>query len=544
VTPEGFAVSGDGRFLADVTSQLDKPAQVRLWDLHARRQLAATANATADLTAAAVAFVGPDGQTLAMPLGNGIGLYARPSLRLVGRVGVRHGPVDRLASLPDGKLLAQSGVGEGLLVVDPGHHTRTPLHATDTLGVGDTLSVGGPHAATFVTKVAGGRLTVWDSGSRRPLRSVKATAADVVSATLSRDGRLLGAADTAGTVALVDLAAPATALPPRGGLLWAFALAPDQHTIATDRDDGAVSLWRPGAQPLTLPNDGRRANDLAFSHDGRMLAAAATDGTVTVWDVPSRHRIVRWRAHNPQVRPGATVFQVGARSVAFTRDDAALLSVGSDSRLVRYDLRSRRAEATDLGDDRFQTAVEGPDATSLLLVTQSGLLYRSDPHGHGLRPLRAAPRVASASWTDDWRVTAFTLPQSPTVVLWDPRRGVALRRVNVADPGRTLSQVLVLDGGRDLLALQADPDLLHTKVIWWDLEHSRRVLAFRLDAAVNRLQLLDQRVLVAQDATEVRLWDLDAASVTRRLCAQAGRELTGAEWAQYLPGRPRSPVCG
>jgi WD40 repeat protein len=38
-------------------------------------------------------------------------------------------------------------------------------------------------------------------------------------------------------------------------------------------------------------------------------------------------------------------------------------------------------------------------------------------------------------------------------------------------------------------------------------------------------------------------YDLRASSWERRACAVAGRSLTRAEWAQYLPGRPYRPAC-
>jgi WD40 repeat protein len=41
----------------------------------------------------------------------------------------------------------------------------------------------------------------------------------------------------------------------------------------------------------------------------------------------------------------------------------------------------------------------------------------------------------------------------------------------------------------------------------------------------------------------VRVWNLDTAPLVARACTMAGRNLTQAEWNQYLPGRPYHATC-
>jgi WD40 repeat protein len=38
-------------------------------------------------------------------------------------------------------------------------------------------------------------------------------------------------------------------------------------------------------------------------------------------------------------------------------------------------------------------------------------------------------------------------------------------------------------------------------------------------------------------------WDVDPASQIRTACQIAGRELSQAEWARLVPGRPYQPIC-
>jgi WD40 repeat protein len=55
---------------------------------------------------------------------------------------------------------------------------------------------------------------------------------------------------------------------------------------------------------------------------------------------------------------------------------------------------------------------------------------------------------------------------------------------------------------------------------------------------------LDSRNLYSSstDGT-IRRWDVDPNSWRERICDIAGRNLTQAEWAQYLPGEPYQITC-
>jgi WD40 repeat protein len=50
-------------------------------------------------------------------------------------------------------------------------------------------------------------------------------------------------------------------------------------------------------------------------------------------------------------------------------------------------------------------------------------------------------------------------------------------------------------------------------------------------------------VLIASLDWRVSVWDPRHESAVRAACTVAGRELTEAEWASYLPGRDPKPVC-
>lgn len=82
--------------------------------------------------------------------------------------------------------------------------------------------------------------------------------------------------------------------------MFAVAFSPDGRTLAAGNADGNVRLWRvsgaravPSGEPLTGPKGW--VNGVAFAPDGRSLAAASSDGRVWVWDLAGVARAPRCR---------------------------------------------------------------------------------------------------------------------------------------------------------------------------------------------------------------------------------------------------------
>jgi WD40 repeat protein len=108
----------------------------------------------------------------------------------------------------------------------------------------------------------------------------------------SADGRLLAASDSAGRVLVWEWEARRPLYPaPLQGPWYRLAFSPDGKRLAgADRDQ--VKLWDVasgqevlllrGARPRSM--DGGFNPQLAWSADGRRLAAVNWDATIAVWD--------------------------------------------------------------------------------------------------------------------------------------------------------------------------------------------------------------------------------------------------------------------
>jgi WD40 repeat protein len=116
-----------------------------------------------------------------------------------------------------------------------------------------------------------------------------------------------------------------------GPIIRALALSPDGQTLASAGDDPAVQLWQAGTgKPAArLPGHTDWVMCLAFSPDGRQLASAGYDGVVRLWEIPSGQRINGFRAAPPPP-PKTDPEPVIVWSLAFSADGKQLAAGTAD----------------------------------------------------------------------------------------------------------------------------------------------------------------------------------------------------------------------
>ena len=156
----------------------------------------------------------------------------------------------------------------------------------------------------------------------------------------------------------------------------AVAVSPDSSLFVTSPGPKRVTLWR--ARDVAVVGELRGPvtglQSLAWSHDGRLVAATGNGGDTVVWDVRTR-KIVKLLGPGG---PGGTV------GVNFSADDRLLGTAGQDGTVRLYDVAHRRAHC-----DAEVEAQEGnmPDSIWPLHASGSRLQLRR-PAGRGRRPRR------------------------------------------------------------------------------------------------------------------------------------------------------------
>jgi WD40 repeat protein/class 3 adenylate cyclase len=243
------------------------------------------------------------------------------------------------------------------------------------------------------------------------------------------------------------------------------AFSPDGRTLAAASIGGTIRLWNiadpaspvPLGKPLTGFPGG--VHSVAFSPDGRTLAAGSPDGTIWLWNITSPADPVslgELRAGNNE----------GVYSVAFSPDGRTLASGDGDGNIQLWNVR-----------DPARAAADGPPLTGHTDVVYS---VAFSPDGRTL---------ASGSFDETFRLWNVANPADPQAI-GGP----------VASSQNYINVVVFGPGGHTLMA--ADGDFT------------------------------------------VRIWNLNAAAAVQYVCATTGNVLTAAQWHTYVPELPYGPPCG
>jgi WD40 repeat protein/transcriptional regulator with XRE-family HTH domain len=325
-----------------------------------------------------------------------------------------------------------------------------------------------------------------------------------------------------------------------GGAVDSAAFSHDGTTLATGNADGTVRLWDAAThrQITTLTGPAGAIDSVAFSHDGTTLATGNADGTVRLWDAATHRQITTLTRSLGQVT-----------SLGSSRYGTILAVGGADGTVQLWDTATRRPipgpPASRDGSvfgvafnlDGTILATGYADGTVSLWSLASGLCTSGPVIGSDPGRVRATSVALSPNGA-----TLAAGNADGTIRLWDTATGRQIGRP-LTGPADPVTSVTFSPDGTTLAS--ASPD--HT-VRLWDLATSRPIGA-PLTGHTGQVTTVafspDGKTLAAGSADHtVRLWDVAyLVNVVPHLCALAGRSLTRAEWARYVPGLAYQRVC-
>jgi hypothetical protein len=294
------------------------------------------------------------------------------------------------------------------------------------------------------------------------------------------------------------------------------AFSPDGKTLASSSGDNTFTLWDvsnpkvPVQLGKLLSGHTGQVSSVAFSPDSKTLASSdkgntnSGDNTIVLWDVSDPKYPI-------QLGKPLSGMTAGVTSVAFSPDGKTLASGSGDHTIILWDVSNPKSPV-QLGKPL---------------------------NGH-------TAEVTSVAFSPDGKTLASSSGDS-TIILWDvsnPKSPVQLGKPLSGHTAEVTSVAFSQDG-KTLASGSRDKT-----IILWDVSNPKSPvqLGAPLSGHIDEVESVafspDGKTLASssQDYTII-LWDVDPDSWRERACQIAHRNLTRAEWQQYVGDEPYRQRC-
>jgi WD domain, G-beta repeat len=146
--------------------------------------------------------------------------------------------------------------------------------------------------------------------------------------------------------------------------IFSVAFSPDGKRLAAGSHDGTVKLWdaSTGEELRTLKGHSDSVRSVAFSPDGKRLATGSHDGTAKLWDTSTGEELRTLKGHSSDIWP-----------VAFSPDGKRLATGSNDGTVKLWDANTGQELLTLKGhSDSVWSVAFSPDGKRLAAGSSNG----------------------------------------------------------------------------------------------------------------------------------------------------------------------------
>lgn len=186
-----------------------------------------------------------------------------------------------------------------------------------------------------------GTVALWDLETGDRLASYKRSGASIQAVAFMGDAERFAAAGEDASVMLFEYprapSAPVQVLHGHDASVQALAYSPARHLLASAAADRTVKLWDPDVRRLirTYRGHGDSVTAISITPDGRVLASASLDGGIRLWSTTSNRTYRILRGHRGRIT-----------ALAFSPDGQLLASAGEDGAVKLWEYRRGRSART------------------------------------------------------------------------------------------------------------------------------------------------------------------------------------------------------